>query len=112
MHIIKVDVAFTNCPLFSTCKTQINDLLRVNNSAYFETKSIKSSLWDSFDAFLLLTGDITATTDNNRNGTCTNCALFCTFSQKLMIFSNKTIFWNLRQKVLYQVFENPSTHLV
>ena len=92
MHIIKVDVAFTNCPLFSTCKTQINDLLRVNNSAYFETKSIKSSLWDSFGAFLLLTGDITATTDNNRNGTCTNCALFCTCQPEVNDFFKQNNF--------------------
>ena len=112
MHIIKADVAFTNYPLFSPCKTQINDLFKVNNSAYFETESIKSSLWDSFDSFVLLTRDITATTDNNRNVTCTNCALFCTCQPEINDFSNKTIFWNLRQKVLSQVCESPLTHLV
>ena len=72
------DIAFINCAPFSTCKTEINDLFNQNNSANFETESIKSSLWGYFDAFVLLTRDITATTDNNRNVTCTNCALFCT----------------------------------
>ena len=107
MHIIKVDVAFTNCPLFSTCKTQINDLLRVNKSAYFETKSIKSSLWDSFDAFLLLTGDITATIDNNRNGTCTNCALFCTCQPEVNDFFKQNNFLKFKtESIISSLWES------
>ena len=52
------DIAFINCAPFSTCKTEINDLFNQNNSANFETESIKSSFWGYFDAFTLVTGDI------------------------------------------------------
>ena len=49
-----------------------------NNSMKFETKSIKSSLCDYFDAFILVTGDITVAANNNKNVVFKNCALFST----------------------------------
>ena len=53
-------------------------MFKQNNPVNFERESIKSSPWHSFDAFLLVTGDITATADNNTDGTFRNCALFST----------------------------------
>ena len=40
---------------------------KYNQSSFikFETEIIKSSLCDYFDAFILVTGDITVTADNN-----------------------------------------------
>ena len=49
-----------------------------NNSIKFETKSIKSSLFDYYDAFVLVTGDIAVAANNNANVTFKNCAPFST----------------------------------
>ena len=73
------DIAFTNSALLSTCKTEINDLFKQNNSTKFETECIKSSLWDYFSAFTLFTGDITVTVDNNTDVAFRNCAPFSTY---------------------------------
>ena len=72
------DVPFTNCALFSASHVEISDFLKQKNFPKFETESIQSSLWDYFDAFLLVTGDITATVDNNTDITFTNSTLFST----------------------------------
>ena len=47
-----------------------------NNSTKFE--SIKSSLCDYSDAFILVTGDITVTASNNKNVAFKKCAPFST----------------------------------
>ena len=49
-----------------------------NNSIKLETESIKSSLCDYSDAFILVTGDITVTADNDTNVAFKNCAAFST----------------------------------
>ena len=49
-----------------------------DNSIQFETESIKSSLCDCSDAFILVTGDITVTADNNIDVAFKNCAPFST----------------------------------
>ena len=72
------DVPFTNCALFSASHVEITDFLKQKNFPKFETESIQSSLWGYFDAFLLVTGDITATVDNNTDITFTNSTLFST----------------------------------
>ena len=41
-------LAFTSFELFSTCQTEINYLIKQNNSTKFQTENIKSSLWDHF----------------------------------------------------------------
>ena len=41
------------------------DKYNQNNSIKFETESTKSSLCDYFDVFVLVTGDITVTTNND-----------------------------------------------
>ena len=74
----KPDVAFTNCAPFSTCKPAVNDLFKPKNCTKFETGSVKSSLWDYFDAFILVTGDITVTLDNSTDLAFTTCAPFST----------------------------------
>ena len=38
-----------------------------NKSIEFETETIKSSLYDYSDAFILVTGDITVAANNNRD---------------------------------------------
>ena len=49
-----------------------------NNSIKFETESIKSSLCDYSDAFILVTGNITVTASNNADILFKNCAPFYT----------------------------------
>ena len=54
------------------------DKYNQNNSIKFETASIKSSLCDNSHAFVLVTGDITVTADNNTDVAFKNCAPFST----------------------------------
>ena len=54
------------------------DKYNQNNSSKFETESIKSNLCDYSDAFILVTGDITVTADNNTDVSYKNCAPFST----------------------------------
>ena len=49
-----------------------------NNSIKLETESIKSILCDYSDAFILVTGDITVTADNDTDVAFKNCAAFST----------------------------------
>ena len=49
-----------------------------DNSIQFETESIKSSFCDYSDAFILVTGDIKVTADNNIDVAFKNCAPFST----------------------------------
>ena len=72
------DVALTNCTPFFTCKTPPNYLFIQNNSATFETETIESSLWDYFDAYALVKGDITVTADDNTDDAVTNWGLLST----------------------------------
>ena len=46
----------------------------------FETETIKSSLCDYSDAFILVTGNITVNADNNTDVAFKNCAPFSTFT--------------------------------
>ena len=71
-----VNIAFTNCALFSVCETEINDWFKQNNSTKSETGIIRPSLWDYFDAVILVTGDILVTADNNKHVAFTNFVLF------------------------------------
>ena len=54
------------------------DKYNQNNSIKFETESIKSSLCDYSDTFILVTGDITVTADNSTYVAFKNCAPFST----------------------------------
>ena len=47
-----------------------------NNSIKFETESIKSSLFDYYDAFILVAGNIAVTANNNTDVPFENCAPF------------------------------------
>ena len=49
-----------------------------NNSIKFEAKSIISSICGYSNAFILVTGDITVTADNNTNVAFKNCSAFST----------------------------------
>ena len=64
-----------------------------NSSIKFETEIIKSSLCDYFDAFILVTGDITVTADNNTD-VAFKIYAFLHARQKLMMRSllNQIIF--------------------
>ena len=50
-----------------------------NNSIDFETESIKSSLCGYSDVFVLVTGDITVTANNDTDVAFKNCAPFSTW---------------------------------
>ena len=71
-------IAFTIYALLSIFNTEINDLFKQNSSTKFETETIKWSLWDYFDVFILVTGYIKVTADNNADVAFTNCAPFST----------------------------------
>ena len=49
-----------------------------NNSIKLETETIKLSLYDYSDAFILVTGDITTNADNDTDNAFKNCAPFST----------------------------------
>ena len=46
------------------------------NIIKFETETIKSSLCDYSDAFILVTGNITVTANDNTDGSFKNCTIF------------------------------------
>ena len=54
-----------------------------NNSIKFEAGSIKSSLCDYSDAFILVAGNITVTANNNTHVAFKNCAPFSTCTTKI-----------------------------
>ena len=54
------------------------DKYNQKNSIKFETEIIKSSLFEYSDAFILFTGDITVTADNDTNVPFKNCATIST----------------------------------
>ena len=58
---------------------------KYNQNSYikFETEITKSSLCDYSDAFILVTGDITVTADNNADNTFKNCAPFSIFKTEI-----------------------------
>ena len=51
---------------------------RPSKNLKFETETIKSSLCDCSDAFILVTGNITVAADNNTDVAFKNCAPFST----------------------------------
>ena len=53
------------------------------NTIKFETETIKSSLCDYSDAFILVTGNIAVTADNNTNVAFKNCAPFSICTTKI-----------------------------
>ena len=53
------------------------------DSIKFETETIKSSLCDYSDAFILVTGNITVNADNNADVAFKNCAPFSTCTTKI-----------------------------
>ena len=54
------------------------------NTIKFETETIKSSLCDYSDAFILVTGNITVEASNDTDVAFKNCAPFSTYTKKLM----------------------------
>ena len=106
----KTDVAVTNCAQFSTCETPNDDLFKQNNFANFETESIKSNLWDYFDAFILIAGDVTVTVIIIQMLHLHITHHFLHVRHQLIFCLNKTILLTLRQKVLNHVFEIILTH--
>ena len=106
----KTDVAVTNCAQFSTCETPNDDLFKQNNFANFETESIKSNLWDYFDAFILNAGDVTVTVIIIQMLHLHITHHFLHVRHQLIFCLNKTILLTLRQKVLNHVFEIILTH--
>ena len=54
------------------------DKYKKGDTIKFETETIKSTLSDFSDAFILVTGNITVTANNNINVAFNNCARFST----------------------------------
>ena len=67
---------------FATKKWHVTDSqttkgkYKQGDSIKFETETIKSSLWDYSDAFILVTGNITITADNDTDVAFKDCAQF------------------------------------
>ena len=59
------------------------DKCNQNNSIKFETESIKSSLCDYSDAFILVTRDITISEDNDTHVAFKNCAPFSIYKTEI-----------------------------
>ena len=57
--------------------------LKQGDTIKFETKTIKSSFCDYFDAFILVTGNITVAADNNADVAFNNCAPFSACTTKI-----------------------------
>ena len=55
-------------------------IIEKSEETTFETETIKSSLCDYSDAFILITGNITVTADNDTDVTFKNCAPFPTWT--------------------------------
>ena len=62
------------------------------NSIKFETESIKSSVCDYSNAFILVTGDVTVTADNNTDVAFKNHALFSIYKTV-----NWYVYWRMSQ---------------
>ena len=54
----------------------VKDKYNQNNYLKFETESFKSSLYDYSEGFILVTGDITVTENNDEQGPFKTCAPF------------------------------------
>ena len=61
------------------------DIYNENNSIKFETESIKSSLCDYSDVFILVVGDIGVTADNNTDFAFKNCGPFFTCKTEINV---------------------------
>ena len=59
------------------------DKYKPGDTIKFETKAIKSSLWDYSDAFILVTGNITVEANNDTGVVFKNCAPFSTCTTKI-----------------------------
>ena len=60
------------------------DKYNQNNSIKFDTESVKSSLCDYYDAFILVTGDITATAESDTDVALKHCAPFSKFKTEIL----------------------------
>ena len=90
---------FATKNVMSKCQNSQNAKGKYNqhNSIKFETESIKSSLCDYSDAFILVTGDITVTANNDTRAAFKNLHHFLHVRQKLMMFlSMKQIIFTLQ----------------
>ena len=67
--------------MLQTVKQQ--DKYKQGDTIKFETETIKSSLCDYSDAFILVTGNITVAANNNVDVAFKNCALFSTCTTKI-----------------------------
>ena len=63
-----------------------NDKYNQNNSIKCQTENVKSSLCDYFNAFILVTEDITVTADNYTVVAFKSCASFSTCKTEIMMF--------------------------
>ena len=59
------------------------DKYKPGDTIKFETKAIKSSLWDYSDAFILVTGNTKVATNNDTDVAFKNCAQFSASTTKI-----------------------------
>ena len=92
------DVPFSNCAAHSTCHPEINDLFKQKNSTKFDTENIKSILWDYFDPFILVKGNVTVIADDNTDVTLTNFERLSPCKTTINNLFQKTVLLNFRKK--------------
>ena len=76
------------------------------NSIKFETESIKSSVCDYSNAFILVKGDITVTADNNTDVVFKNHALFSIYKTV-----NWYVYWLLTNESINDKFVEKKNHI-
>ena len=89
----------------------VKDKYNRNSSIRFEAESIKSSVCEYSDAFMLVTGDITVTGDNNKNVVFKNCAPFSTCKTEFNeIFTDEANHIYITM-LMYNLIENSDNYL-
>ena len=89
----------------------VKDKYNRNSSIRFEAESIKSSVCEYSDAFMLVTGDITVTGDNNKNVVFKNCAPFSTCKTEFNeVFTDEANHIYITM-LMYNLIENSDNYL-
>ena len=89
----------------------VKDKYNRNSSIKFEAESIKSSVCEYSDAFMLVTGDITVTGDNKKNIVFKNCAPFSTCKTEFNeIFTDEANHIYITM-LMYNLIENSDNYL-
>ena len=89
----------------------VKDKYNRNSSIKFEAESIKSSVCEYSDAFILVTGDITVPGDNNKNVVFKNCAPLSTCKTEFNDFFTDEANHIYITMLMYNLIQNNDNYL-